>query len=61
MSMRLEGKAEEEAEGAVRGTCVYAVSELFHVVKVLNQTLWKSYIKKSFRDEGIVAETSELL
>ena len=26
MSMGLEGKTEEEAEGAVRGTSVYAVS-----------------------------------
>ncbi len=39
MSTGLEEKAEEEAEGAVRGhKCVWRVL-LFHVVKVLNLTL----------------------
>ena len=37
MSMGLEEKAEEGAEEAVRGTSVYGVSYLFHVVKVLSK------------------------
>ena len=39
MFMGLEEKAEEGAEEAVRGTSVYGVSYLVHVVKVLKQTL----------------------